>query len=277
MIPMKLRSGTSLKKIFSFVAVTVCLFFPLLVKCSSSAPFPEKPPDEIAYKITSIYPHPPGSFTQGLSYENGFLYEGTGQYGSSSLRKIKLETGEIVKEVRLPRDVFGEGITIFKNSIIQLTWLSHAGFVFDKESFRLLKTFRYEAPREGWGLTTDGNDLIVSDGSPKLYFMDPESFSEKKRLEVYDNLGPVYKINELEHVEGDIYANIWQLPRIIKIDLQTGRVTGFIDLSEIVPKQFKGHNDYVLNGIAYDPEKKRFFVTGKMWPHVFELKLLISE
>jgi glutamine cyclotransferase len=238
---------------------------------------PTEAPKKIPYEIINTYPHPPNSFTQGLAYENGFLYEGTGQYGVSSLRKIEFETGEVLKEYRLPREVFGEGITIFKNKIIQLTWLSHVGFVFDKESFRILKTFRYEVPKEGWGLTTDGNDLIVSDGSPTLYFMDPETFVERKRLEVYDNLGPVYKINELEYVEGAIYANIWQIPRIIKIDPQTGRVTGTIDLSDIVPKQFKGHNDYVLNGIAYDPEKNRFFVTGKMWEHIFELKLLVSE
>jgi glutamine cyclotransferase len=234
-------------------------------------------PKKISYEIVSTYPHPPGSFTQGLAYENGFLYEGTGQYGVSSLRKIEFETGKIVKEYRLPRDVFGEGITIFKNKIIQLTWLSHVGFVYDKESFHLLKTFRYERPKEGWGLTTDGNDLIVSDGSQNLYFMDPETFAERRRLEVYDNLGPVYKINELEYVAGNIYANIWQIPRIIKIDLRTGRVCGIIDLSDIVPKSLRGHIDYVLNGIAYDPEGKRFFVTGKMWPQIFELRLLISE
>jgi glutamine cyclotransferase len=234
-------------------------------------------PKKIPYEIINTYPHPPGSFTQGLAYENGFLYEGTGQYGLSSLRKIKPESGEVLKEYRLPRDVFGEGITIFKNNIIQLTWLSHVGFVYDKDNFRLLKTFRYERPKEGWGLTTDGNNLIVSDGSPNLYFMDPESFMERKRLEVRDNLGPVYKINELEYVEGDIFANIWQIPRIIKIDLQTGKVTGIIDLSEIVPKNLRGHVDYVLNGIAYDSDGKRFFVTGKMWPQVLELKLLVAE
>ncbi len=263
--------------VYLMIIMGGCISLLLIHKPSASMLRSQESPKNIPYKIIHTYPHPPGSFTQGLAYENGFLYEGTGQYGVSSLRKVKFETGEILKEYRLPRDVFGEGITIFENKIVQLTWLSHVGFVFDKESFRLLKTFLYEAPREGWGLTTDGNDLIVSDGSPKLYFMDPESFTERKRLEVYDNLGPVYKINELEYVDGDIFANIWQIPRIIKIDLQTGRVIGNIDLSDIVPQQFEGHNDYVLNGIAYDPEKHRFFVTGKMWPLVFELELLISE
>jgi glutamine cyclotransferase len=268
-----------LSKCFMFLMIIMAAFITFLSLSPPSAPQPRpiEAAENIPYKIINTYPHPPGSFTQGLAYENGFLYEGTGQYGLSCLRKIKYETGEILKEYRLPRDVFGEGITIFKNKIIQLTWLSHVGFVFDKESFRLLKTFRYEWPKEGWGLTSDGNDLIISDGSPKLYFMDPESFTERKRLEVYDNLGPVYKINELEYVEGDIYANIWQLPRIIRIDLQTGKVTGALDLSELIPKNLRGHVDYVLNGIAYDPKKQRFFVTGKMWPLVFELELLISE
>lgn len=254
-----------------------CIFFLLISTLSIPITIPEEAPKNIPYKIINTYPHPPGSFTQGLAYENGFLYEGTGQYGLSCLRKTKFETGEVLKEYRLPRDVFGEGITIFKNKIIQLTWLSHVGFAYDKDSFRLLKTFRYEWPKEGWGLTTDGNDLIVSDGSQNLYFMDPESFNERKRLEVNDDMGPVYRINELEYVEGDIFANIWQIPHIIKIDLRTGRVTGIIDLSDIVPKNLRGHVDYVLNGIAYDPEGKRFFVTGKMWPQVFELKLLVSE
>jgi glutamine cyclotransferase len=231
----------------------------------------------MAYKITGMYPHAPRSFTQGLVFEDGFLYEGTGQYGSSSLRKIKLETGEILKEVRLPRNIFGEGITIFEDRIIQLTWFSQVGFVYDKKSFRHLDTFQYPLPIEGWGITTDGTHLIVSDGSDRLYFLDPVSFEVKSRLNVQDHLGPVLKINELEYVEGAIYANVWQSPKIIKINVDSGKVMGVIDLEKIVPQQFRGHIDYVLNGIAYDSAKKRFFVTGKMWPHVFELELLISE
>jgi len=259
--------------------LTSCFFFLLISGLSAPAFIPEKPPAKIPYKITSRYPHSPGSFTQGLVFEDGYLYEGTGQYGSSSLRKMKLETGEILKEIRLPRDIFGEGITIHKNRIIQLTWtwMSQIGFVYDKKNFRLLYSFRYPVPIEGWGITTDGTHLIISEGSHRLYFIDPVSFKERKHLEVYDHRGPVLKINELEYVEGAIYANVWQLPKIIKIDINSGRVTGIIDLSEIVPKQFRGHSDYVLNGIAYDSEKKRFFVTGKMWPQVFELKLLVSE
>lgn len=253
------------------------LFLLISVGFSISESLPENPSAKIPYKITKVYPHSPGSFTQGLVFEQGFLYEGTGQYGLSSLRKVKFETGEILKETKLPKNLFGEGITIYKDKIIQLTWLSRMGFVYDKKSFRLVDSFRYPVPIEGWGITTDGKHLIMSDGSNRLYFLDPESFVVKKQLDVYDHLGPVQKINELEYAGGAIYANVWQSQNIVKIDLASGRVVGIIDLKEIVPKQYRGHNDYVLNGIAYDSEKNRFFVTGKMWPRVFEMQLLVSE
>ncbi|MDH5385082.1 MAG: glutaminyl-peptide cyclotransferase, partial [Candidatus Aminicenantes bacterium] len=148
------------------------------------------------------------------------------------------------------------------------------GYVYDKQSFHLLETFRYPVPIEGWGITTDENHLIISDGSHRLYFIDPESFKESRRLEVYDQNGPFRKINELEYIEGALFANVWQTSHIIKIDLHSGKVTGIIDLSDIVPKQFRGHQDNVLNGIAYDSEMKRIFVTGKMWPHVFEIEII---
>ncbi len=241
------------------------------------SPHADEPPVTIPYKITKAYPHPPDSFTQGLVYEKGFLFEGTGQYGLSCLRKIKFETGEILKETKLPKNLFGEGITIYKDRIIQLTWLSRTGFVYDKNSFRLLDSFRYPVPIEGWGLTTDGSHLIMSDGSDRLYFLDPETYDIKRQLDVYDHRGPVRNINELEYVAGAIYANVWQSQSIIKIDMITGRIMGVIDLGEIVPKSYRGHNDYVLNGIAYDSENNRFFVTGKMWPRVFEMQLLVSE
>ncbi len=247
--------------------------FLLLFGSTGSTKILKYSPQKIHYKIINTYPHPQDSFTQGLAYENGFLYEGIGQFGLSSLRKIQLETGEIIKEYRLRSDLFGEGITLYKNRIIQLTWFSRIGFVYDKESFRLLKTFRYPSAIEGWGITTDGNHLILSDGSHRLYFLDPESFKERKRLEVYDLSGPVRKINELEYIEGAVFANVWQTSHIIRIDLGSGEVTGIIDLTEVVPEQFRGHQDNVLNGIAYDFEMKRVFVTGKMWPHVYEIKI----
>jgi glutamine cyclotransferase len=262
-----------------FKVILFCSFFviPLIFCLSAQENVPEDAPVIIPYKITRTYPHPPDSFTQGLVFENGYLYEGTGQYGSSYLRKIDLETGQIIEENRLPRDIFGEGITIYGDKIIQLTWYSQIGFVYDKKSFRLLKTLRYPVPIEGWGITTDGKHLILSDGSNRLYFLDPESFTLKKRLDVYDHRGPVRKINELEYVQGVIYANVWQSSDIIKIDASSGHVKGKIELGNIVPKQYRGHIDYVLNGIAYDNQKKKFYVTGKMWPEVFELELLVSK
>jgi glutamine cyclotransferase len=265
-----------MKKTLLFFLVSIFVV-PLPFCLSAQKAMPENASEQIAYKIIRTYPHPPGSFTQGFVYEDGFLYEGTGQFGSSSLRKIEMETGEILNEVRLPRQLFGEGITIYKDRIIQLTWFSQIGFVYDKKSFQQLDTFRYPIPIEGWGITTDGKHLIISDGSDRLYFLDPETFTLKKRLNVFDNRGPVWKINELEYVDGAIYANVWQSPKIIKIDINSGRVTGSIELDEIIPDKYRGHGDYVLNGIAYDSAKKRFFVTGKMWPLVFELELLISE
>ncbi len=274
---MRLGHGLTTLRRYLTVNLTLSLFLLLPSFFSSASQIAEKAPVKIPYKIINTYPHPPGSFTQGLVFEDGFLYEGTGQYGLSYLRKIKLETAEIVKEIKLGRNFFGEGITIFQDKIIQLTWLSQTGFIYDKNSFRLLDSFRYPIRIEGWGLTTDGKHLIVSDGSDKLYFLDPASFKMIKRLDVFDHSGPVQKVNELEYVEGAVYANVWQSQKIIQIDVNSGRVTGIIDLKAIVPKQFRGHTDYVLNGIAYDPLKKRFFVTGKMWPDIFELVLLVSE
>ncbi len=255
-------------RIFSF-----CLLSVLFSCVSSPSLIPQKSPQDIPYRIIARYPHLPGSFTQGLVFEDGYLYESTGRYGFSSLRKIRLETGEILKEFPLASKLFGEGITIYKDRIIQLTWMSLVGFVYDKTSFRFLHSFRYPARIEGWGITTDGTHLIMSDGSSRLYFLDPESFELKSRLEVFDNNGPVRNINELEYVEGSIFANVWQSSKIIKIDPRSGQVTATIDLSGIVPRAYRDHSDYVLNGIAYDPAKKRFFVTGKMWPHVFELEI----
>lgn len=253
------------------------IFFICLVLCTPlmecSGLVSDNIPKIINYKIVNTYPHKPGSFTQGFTFADGFLYEGTGHYGTSTLRKVMLDTGEIVQIFKLPRDVFGEGITIYKNKIIQLSWLSRVGFVYNKESFKQLGVFNYPVPIEGWGITFDGKSLIMSDGTHKLYFLDPESFVLKNQLEVYDNEGPVRKINELEYVEGTIYANVWQSAQIIRIDPGSGRVIGIIDLKNIVPEEYKGHMDYVLNGIAYDSKTKHLFVTGKMWPQIFEIEL----
>ena len=257
------------------ITALISCFVVLSVSTSPAlSPHADEPPVTIPYKITKAYPHAPGSFTQGLVYEKGFLFEGTGQYGLSSLRKIKFETGEILKETKLPKNLFGEGITIYKDKIIQLTWLSRTGFVYDKNSFRLLDSFRYPVPIEGWGLTTDGSHLIMSDGSDRLYFLDPETYDIKRQLDVYDHRGPIRNINELECVGGAIYANVWQKDYIARISTRTGRVTGWINLKGILSQEDRSKPVDILNGIAYDAKNDRLFVTGKLWPKLFEIKLL---
>ncbi|MCI2429892.1 glutaminyl-peptide cyclotransferase [Candidatus Acetothermia bacterium] len=224
------------------------------------------------YKIVKTYPHDPYAFTQGLVYENGVLYEGTGLYGQSTLRMVELETGQVLKLRRLDPRYFGEGITIWKNRIVQLTWQEKTGFVYDKASFDLLKEFSYTT--EGWGITHDGQKLIMSDGSAHLYFLDPETFQEIGRLTVTENDKPVVRLNELEFIKGVIYANIWQTDRIAVISLETGRVEAWIDLAGLLkPENRKGSED-VLNGIAYDAQGDRFFVTGKLWPKLFHIELM---
>lgn len=219
-----------------------------------------------AYKVINAYPHDKKAFTQGLIFEGGYLYEGTGQYGSSTLRKVELETGKVVQIYKLPPQFFGEGITIYKNQIIQLTWQSHIGFVYDLKSFDLMREFRYST--EGWGITNDGKRLIMSDGTAKLYFLDPETFKQIDQLRVRNAQGLVNMLNELEYIRGEIYANVWQENRIARISPKTGMVLGWIDLGGLC--RWNG----VLNGIAYDVESDRLFVTGKLWPYIYEIKLI---
>ncbi len=225
------------------------------------------------YRIINTYPHDPNAFTQGLVFEDGFLYEGTGLHRRSTLRKVDMETGNILKINELPDQYFGEGITIYEDKIIQLTWQSHIGFVYDKESFELLKEFTY--PTEGWGITHDGAQLIMSDGSATLYFLDPETFEEINQINVHTDQGVVTRLNELEYIKGEIYANIWQTDRIARISPQTGEVTGWILLEGLLEPEDYNRAD-VLNGIAYDEEKDRLFVTGKLWPTLFEIELVLS-
>ena len=224
------------------------------------------------YKVINTYPHDRSAFTEGLVFEDGVLYEGTGLKGYSTLRRVKLETGEILKIRELPPQFFGEGVTIYGNKIIQLTWQSHIGFVYDKYSFKLLQEFNY--PDEGWGITHNGKHLIMSDGTETLHFLDPETFEEVSQIEVSANDIPVTRINELEYIQGEIYANIWQTERIARIDPLTGQVVGWIDLKGILsPEDDSGTVD-VLNGIAYDAKNDRLFVTGKFWPKLFEIELM---
>ncbi len=226
------------------------------------------------YEILNVYPHDAGAFTQGLVFEDGFLYEGTGLSGESSLRKVELETGKVLKMYVLPAEFFGEGITLYKDKIIQITWQSHKGFVYSKETFELLGEFTY--PTEGWGLTCDGERLIMSDGTSRLHFLDLETFEEIKQVHVHDSTGFITRINELEYIDGEIYANIWQEDVIARISPETGEVTGWIDLTGLLSPAERGQAD-VLNGIAYDRESDRLFVTGKFWPYLFEIRLVPSH
>jgi len=223
------------------------------------------------YRILHAYPHDPKAFTQGLAYQDGFLYEGTGEYGSSSLRRVELKTGKILQTHSLPPDYFGEGITIYQDKIIQLTWQSNVGFVYDKTSFKLLRTFIY--PTEGWGITYDGSRLIMSDGTSVLHFLDPETFQETGSVQVRDGNSIINRLNELEYVRGEIYANVWQSDRIARISPLTGRVVGWIDLRELLPTKWLSRPIDVLNGIAYDSKNRRLFVTGKLWPKLFEIEV----
>jgi glutamine cyclotransferase len=221
------------------------------------------------FKVVNIYPHDSASFTQGLFFAYGFLYEGTGRHGQSFLRRIELETGAVVQEYRLADDLFGEGITLVGDRIIQLTWMSGTGHVYERSSFELLETFEYE--HEGWGVTSDGNRLIVSDGSSELRIWDPETFEEIGRLEVTDDQGPIKGLNELEFVGGELLANIYAGDRIARIDPHTGEVNAWIDLAGLLDPRPDGAG--VLNGIAYDGEANRLFVTGKNWPRLFEIEI----
>ena len=226
------------------------------------------------YKIVNTYPHDPNAFTQGLIFEDGVLYEGTGIRGRSSLRQVVLKTGEVLQRRELSDDYFGEGITIFGERIIQLTWQSRVGFVYDKAGFELLRSFTYST--EGWGVTHDGDRLIMSDGTSTLYFRDPETFEEVGRVNVQDSAGAVTRLNELEYVAGEVYANVWKTDRIARIEPRSGRGVGWIDLEGLLNFEDRQGAD-VLNGIAYDAEKKRLFVTGKLWPKLFEIELVAQN
>lgn len=223
------------------------------------------------YEIIAIFPHDPEAFTQGLVWQDGFLYEGTGLYGKSSLRRVDLETGQVKKQHNLSEDFFGEGITIFEKRIYQLTWKSKTGFIYEQENFQLVKTFSYS--HEGWGITHDEKNLIISDGTSVLHFVDPLTMKEIKRIEIHKNGVPVNRINELEYIKGKIFANIWLTDWIVVIEPQSGKITAWLDLSGILDSLEIIQETNVLNGIAYDSEKDCLFVTGKLWPVLFKIKI----
>src|SRR5581483_4493184 len=224
------------------------------------------------YQVVHSYPHDPKAFTQGLIFVDGHLYESDGLTGRSSLRMLDLATGNVLQKHDLPGDVFGEGLTDWGSTLIQLTWTSHKAFVYDRFSFSLQRTMPYEG--EGWGLTHDDTQLILSDGTSFLRFLDPKSFRVTRRLRVTDQSGrPIDNLNELEYIGGEIYANVWQTDEIVRISPRTGKVLGRIDLKGIIDKRELRGEGAVLNGIAYDAQAGRLFVTGKLWPKLFEIKV----
>ena len=229
------------------------------------------PAPQYGFRVVKTYPHDRNAFTQGLEYREGFLYEGTGMVGRSALRKVKLETGQVLQSFDLPQPFFGEGITVLPQQILQLTWQSQTGFIYDKTKFTVLKSFSY--PGEGWGITNDGKQIYMSDGTAQIRVWDPVSLKEIRRIAVSDAGKPVTELNELEFIRGEIWANVWQTDRIARISPADGRVLGWIDLTGILPKSERANSDAVLNGIAYDAATDRLFVTGKLWPKLFEIKL----
>jgi glutaminyl-peptide cyclotransferase len=252
------------------LAVAVFLL-PACAGSESNAPVqPQPAPPVYGYEVVREYPHDPEAFTQGLIFRDGFLFESTGQLGRSTLRKVRLETGEVLQRHALPPDIFGEGLTDWGSQLIQLTWVTNVAFAYDLASFKELRRFTYVG--EGWGITHDDKRLIMSDGSPNLRFLDPSTFDEQSRLNVRDHNGSVDDLNELEFVKGSVYANVWLTERIAIISPDTGNVTAWVDLTGLRPRQGAPAED-VLNGIAYDAAGDRLFVTGKLWPTLFEIRL----
>jgi glutaminyl-peptide cyclotransferase len=258
------------KNIFHALAFT--LAFLTLSSCTpNAAPTPKGSIPRYTYDVVNTYPHDRGAFTQGLVYLNGELLESTGLNGQSSLRRVNLTTGEVLQQTAVPAEYFAEGLAAFGDQLFQLTWLNQKCFVYDLKTFTWQKDFPYQG--QGWGLTTDGQSLIMSDGSEQLRFIDPKTFTETRRIDVTADGLPVNRLNELEYVKGEIFANVWRTDYVLRIDPATGKVTGVIDFSGLLAPSDRYDNTDVLNGIAYDPTGDRLFVTGKKWPKLFEVRL----
>ncbi|GFD74601.1 MULTISPECIES: glutaminyl-peptide cyclotransferase [Tenacibaculum] len=261
-------------------AVTALAFYPNKSKKlnNSIEILAKEAPAVYSYKIVNIYPHDKGAYTQGLEYKNGYLYESTGRNGESTLRKVELETGKVLQKIDLDEKYFGEGMTIFNNKIYWLTWHARKGFIYDFETFKQLGSFNYTNSNQGWGLTHNGSELIKTDGSNKIWFLDANNQQEKRSVQVYTNKYPVDNLNEIELINGKVYANKWQQNSIVIINPETGVVEGVANLNglrDIVAKdQTLETQDDVLNGIAYDSENNRLFVTGKHWGKLFEIELI---
>jgi glutamine cyclotransferase len=228
-------------------------------------------PKRYGYKVVHSYPHDKEAFTQGLVYDRGVLYEGTGQKTGSSLREVELQTGRVIRQYNLDGSLFGEGIALYRDRIYQVTWENKVGFIYDKATFNVINRIYYST--QGWGLTTVNDRIVMSDGSNVLAFYEPEMFTIVSRIEVYDNEKKIDSLNEQEYINGEIWANIWMSDLIARIDPASGKVLAYIDLKGLLPETEKTPETDVLNGIAYDPEGKRIFVTGKKWPKLFEIRL----
>jgi len=247
-----------------------------LITVVSAAQLPAVPPPgskapTAGYTVVRSYPHDPKAFTQGLEYHDGFLYEGTGLKGQSAVRKVELETGKVVQEEKINRGYFGEGITLTAGKLFELTWQTKTGFVYDAKTFKLIRNFSYFG--EGWGLTHDDAGLVMSDGTSTLRFLELTRFSERRRLKVTDGAAPIPNLNELEIIKGEIWANVWQTDYIARISPRDGLVVGWINLRGLLNAADTKSKVDVLNGIAYDAARDRIFVTGKLWPKVFEIKV----
>lgn len=233
-------------------------------------------PEVFTYELVASYPHDPNAYTQGLEFHNGFLYESTGQYGASTLRKIDFTTGKILNELKLDASYFGEGLSFYNDQLIQLTWKENIGFVYNPDDFTLVRSFQYNKSKEGWGLCSDDFHLYKTDGTEKLWTLDPQTFEEEGFVEILTNNKYISKVNELEYVNGLVYANTYQFNKevVVIIDPQTGVVKGVVDFSGLKEKVTKHARLDVFNGIAYHPQRKSFFVTGKYWDKLFEVKIL---
>jgi len=245
---------------------------------NSVAEAPKSSTDEIStytYEVVKVLPHDRGAFTQGLVFRDGSLLESTGLNGQSTLRKVDLQTGKVLKQIAVPSEYFAEGLAILNGKLFQLTWQNQKGFVYDLETFHLEREFTYTG--QGWGLTTDGHLLIMSDGTDQLRFFDPVTFEEKRKVVVLVRGQPVNRLNELEYIKGEVFANVWVTPFVVRIDPSTGKVVGVIDFTGLLPAMDQDWTTDVFNGIAYDAKGDRLFVTGKRWPKLFEVRLKLKK
>ena len=256
---------------FSVVIIGIGLLFSGCDPSKDTRTGSSSTPNTVGYEIVNTFPHDPGAYTQGLEFYNGKLLESTGEVGRSSLREVELATGSITRRVTVPPPYFAEGLTLLNGKIYQITWQHQVGFIYGVNTFDKLGEFKYYG--EGWGLTHANGQLILSDGTNRLRFLDPETFQVKKTINVMHKGAPVRELNELEFVNGEIFANVWHEDRIARINPENGEVNGWIDLKGLLAPGEVKDREAVLNGIAYDDQSKRLFVTGKMWPKLFEIRI----